>query len=159
MKRYHIFALLLAIGFSACNDDNPEAGPSYQGDNTNSNATRIFASVTERPNVTDVHKAACRLEIPQLNKAGDNNLFIVHTTTDFGINYCMEYDCTLKAQRWSAFRWDDFDALLIASTPLLPTNKLSIIATCTPNYMNSIHREFGGKLKTKYYVTSTANLT
>ncbi len=104
MKRYHIFALLLAIGFSACNDDNPEAGPSYQGDNTNSNATRIFASVTERPNVTDVHKAACRLEIPQLNKAGDNNLFIVHTTTDFGINYCMEYDCTLKAQRWSAFQ-------------------------------------------------------
>lgn len=106
MKRYHIFALLLAIGFSACNDDNPEAGPSYQGDNTNSNATRIFASVTERPNVTDVHKAACRLEIPQLNKAGENNLFIVHTTTDFGINYCMEYDCDLKAQRWSAFRWD-----------------------------------------------------
>ena len=106
MKRYHIFALLLAIGFSACNDDNPEAGPSYQGDNTNSNATRIFNWVTERPNVTDVHKAACRLEIPQLNKAGDNNLFIVHTTTDFGINYCMEYDCDLRAQRWSAFRWD-----------------------------------------------------
>lgn len=103
MKRYHILTLLLAIVFSACNDDNPEAGPSYHGDNTNSNATRIFASVTERPNVTDVHKAACRLEIPQL-KAGDNDLFIVHTTTDYGINYCMEYDCELKAQRWSAFQ-------------------------------------------------------
>ena len=94
----------LMFFFVACNDDNPEAGPTYPSDNTNGNATRVYDWVTENPKTTDVHEAACRLEIPQLDKTGDNNLFIVHTTSDFGINYCMEYDRNLKAQRWSAFQ-------------------------------------------------------
>ncbi len=104
MKRFPILTLLLAITFSACNNDDPEIAPGSEQGNTNGNATRIFAAVTENSTTTNVHEVATRLEIPQLNKTGQNNLFIVHTVPGFGVNYCMEYDCDLKAQRWSAFQ-------------------------------------------------------
>lgn len=110
MKHIHLtlaifFAATLGLALAACNDDNPEAGPTTGGGNANSNATRVFNGVTENPQTTDVHQAATRLEMPQLNRTGENNLFIVHTVST-GINYSMEYDCDLKAQRWAAYRWD-----------------------------------------------------
>ncbi len=53
---------------------------------------------------TDLRKVATRMEIPRL-KGGNDNLFIVHTTSD-GVNFCIEWNNPLRAQRWSAFRWD-----------------------------------------------------
>jgi len=101
-----ITGLCLGLVIAACNNDNPEAeGYGVDQENTNSNATRGFSGVTESSS-TNLKEVANRLEIPQLNQTGTNNLFVVHTVPGFGVNYCMEYDCNLKAQRWAAFRWD-----------------------------------------------------
>ncbi len=53
----------------------------------------------------DLREVAARLEIPRL-KGGKRNLFIVHTVPTYGVNYCVEWNYDLKAQYWSAFRWD-----------------------------------------------------
>ena len=103
-RKFPLLLLMLSVAFTACNDDDPEVAPANPG-NTNSNATRIFSSVTENAATTNARQVANRLEIPQL-RGNATDLFIVHTVPNYGINYCMEYDCNLKAQRWSAFRWD-----------------------------------------------------
>lgn len=46
---------------------------------------------------------ARRLEIPAL-KGGEGNLFLVHATGPYGVNFCVEWDCTKKAQRWTAYQ-------------------------------------------------------
>ena len=103
--KFPTLLLAMSLSFVACNeDDDPYRNPAST-DNTNSNATRYFSGVTENSKTTDIHQASTRLEIPQL-RGGANDLFIVHTVPTYGINYCMEYDCSLRAQRWSAFRWD-----------------------------------------------------
>ena len=51
-----------------------------------------------------LREVATRMETPRL-KGGNDNLFVVHTTSD-GVNYCIEWNYALRAQRWSAFRWD-----------------------------------------------------
>ena len=87
-------------------------------DNANSNAT-LLGTTNTRSNgevvklgsvsavsegSTDLRKVATRMEIPRL-KGGTDNLFIVHTTSD-GVNFCIEWNNKLRAQRWSAYRWD-----------------------------------------------------
>lgn len=57
-------------------------------------------SLNENANVSTnpvVHK----LEFPHLKKG--NNIVLVHTTSQYGINYSVEWDCTKKAQRWTAY--------------------------------------------------------
>ena len=92
----------LMLVFVACNNDS-DLEPDSSA-NVNSNATTVINGVTESPNATNLQQAACRLEMPQL-KGGDDNLFIVHTVPTYGINYSMEYDCSLRAQRWAAYQW------------------------------------------------------
>ncbi|MBQ8969262.1 MAG: DNA/RNA non-specific endonuclease [Bacteroidaceae bacterium] len=117
MKKYYLHLSLcllagLCITLTACNDDDdPDIAPTSNAQNANSNAGKGINGVTENPNTTNIKEVACRLEIPQL-KGGDKNLFIVHTVPTYGVNYCMEYDCTVKAQRWSAFRWDASNAVI-----------------------------------------------
>lgn len=53
----------------------------------------------------DLRQVAARLEIPRLN-GGNRNLFVVHTVPTYGVNYCIEWNYDLRAQYWSAFRWD-----------------------------------------------------
>ena len=101
-RKFPLLLLMLSVAFTACNDDDPEVAPANPG-NTNSNATRIFSSVTENAATTNARQVANRLEIPQL-RGNATDLFIVHTVPNYGINYCMEYDCNLKAQRWSAYQ-------------------------------------------------------
>ena len=102
LRKFPFLLLAFSVAFVACNEDEP-VGPSDPSGNANSNATRYFTGVTEDSHTTDVHQAATRLEIPQL-RGNATDLFIVHTVPTYGINYCMEYDCNLKAQRWSAFQ-------------------------------------------------------
>lgn len=92
----------LMLVFVACNNDSDLEPDSSV--NVNSNATTVINGVTESPNATNLQQAACRLEMPQL-KGGDDNLFIVHTVPTYGINYSMEYDRSLRAQRWAAYQW------------------------------------------------------
>ena len=61
--------------------------------NTNANAT------------TDGAEAKL-IEIPRL-KGGVTNMFLVKRISNGDINYCIEWNIAKKAQRWSAFRWDN----------------------------------------------------
>lgn len=96
--------LLLLFTLAACNDDDPITAPGSNAGNSNSNAALSHINGVTEQSTTNISDAARRLEIPRL-KGGQENLFIVHTVPTYGINYCMEYDCTLKAQRWAAFQW------------------------------------------------------
>lgn len=77
---------------------------------------------------TDLRAAAARMEIPRL-KGGNNNLFVVHTVSKMGVNYCVEWNYDLRAQHWSAFRWDKANtggsagrAEDFLEDPLIPTD-------------------------------------
>ena len=49
---------------------------------------------------------AARLEIPKL-KGGVVNMFLVKKLSNGDVNFCIEWDISKKAQRWTAFRWDN----------------------------------------------------
>ena len=49
---------------------------------------------------------AARLEIPKL-KGGVVNSFLVKKLSSGEVNFCIEWDIAKKAQRWTAFRWDN----------------------------------------------------
>ena len=130
---------VLLQGCDINNDD--DIAPSK--DNTNSNAT-LLGTANTRSNgevvklgtvnavsegSTNLRNAATRMEIPRL-KGGNDNLFIVHTTSD-GVNFCIEWNNTLRAQRWSAFRWDRSNSVkkttrseAWAPDPLIPTTPI-----------------------------------
>lgn len=108
------------VFFTACNDEDKYIPPTSTATNQNSNAKFTGTTAVTNSNgrivncgsiqavtegTTNLQQAACRLEIPKL-KGGEQNLFIVHTVPTYGINYCMEYNYTLRAQWWSAYRWD-----------------------------------------------------
>ncbi|HBE55052.1 MAG TPA: DNA/RNA non-specific endonuclease [Prevotellaceae bacterium] len=100
------YVLLLATLFlAACGEDLPT--PSGGDANTNSNAALVGPAgeshVTESSG-TNCAQVSMRLEMPHL-KGGTQNLFVVHTLGDGTVNYCMEYDCSLRASRWTAYRW------------------------------------------------------
>ncbi|MDE5561185.1 MAG: DNA/RNA non-specific endonuclease, partial [Bacteroidaceae bacterium] len=89
-------AMCLAI--ASCGDDLPGAP---EGGQTVANENANRSAVPE----------ASRIEMPRL-KGGAYTQFIVKKARlrDNGVeefvNFCMEYDQTKKASRWTAFRWD-----------------------------------------------------
>ena len=107
----------LMFFFVSCDINNDDDfAPS--SNNTNGNA-KVMGTSNVRSNgsvvtlgsvsavsegATDLRQVASRMEIPRL-KGGNDNLFIVHTTSD-GVNFCIEWNNSLRAQRWSAYRWD-----------------------------------------------------
>ena len=139
-----LIILGLMFVFTGCNinDDEPYV-PSTSGNNgpnTNGNAQLLgngtpasYGNIVTMGSVnavtesgTNLRDVACRMEIPRL-KGGSDNLFIVHTVPTYGVNYCMEYNYTLRAQWWSAFRWDNSNTLKTVSRtdawapdPLIP---------------------------------------
>ena len=44
------------------------------------------------------------LEYPHL-KEGSDQLLVVHSTQQYGITYSIEYDCSKKSQRWTAYEF------------------------------------------------------
>ena len=66
--------------------------------NTNNNTT---VKETTNVNVNSVLGYAQRLEVPKLHN-GENDMFVVHTT-EYGVNYIVEWDCKKRAQRWVAY--------------------------------------------------------
>lgn len=46
----------------------------------------------------------CRIECPEPSEDSDNNLLIIKTDSTYGVNYALEWDCSKKAQRWSAMQ-------------------------------------------------------
>ena len=68
--------------FDPTDRENPEAK------NTNANPT--------------LRAEYSRLEMPHI-KGGSDNLVVVHTTSTYGVNYILEWDCEKKSQRWSCY--------------------------------------------------------
>lgn len=137
MKKNILYLLALCcLSLYACSEDE-ETGtiPTY---NSNGNSTsNIYNGVNDNGNWDNTY--ATRLEIPKLKDGADgNNIFLVHETSEYGVNYCIEWDCTLKAQRWTAFQmynsnnvtnWDrnnwsttEWKRDPFQPDPLLPTN-------------------------------------
>ena len=107
MKKLVLISLS-ALLLAACGGSDDPAPSGSGARNTNSNALLIkngsAQAVTEDVTTTDCQRVAMRMEMPRL-QGGSNNLFVVHTVGTYGVNYCMEYDCTLRASRWSAYQW------------------------------------------------------
>lgn len=88
--------LLFASLFISCSesDNLPKQGKGDQETETNANAN---------PKKLDPYYA--RLEFPHIKTDG-NNIVVVHSTTNYGVNYSVEWDCDKKAQRWSCYEMD-----------------------------------------------------
>ncbi len=101
LYRALFFAIVATPLLWSCGDEDDELLTPQHGtqvdvtDPTNTNA-----------NPTSSDPVAARLEIPKL-KGGVANMFLVKRISNGDINYCIEWDITKKAQRWSAFRWDN----------------------------------------------------
>jgi len=99
IKTFRFFVLLvgLCVGFASCGggDDDDNGG----GTTTTNNANK---------NTVTTDKAVSRLEFPRLK--GGNSVVIVYRTSDNNtydadrVNYCVEWDCDKKAQRWSCYQ-------------------------------------------------------
>lgn len=91
---YLCFACL-TLFFASCGDDNNPVID--DGKPVNKNA-----------NVVTTDKAVLRLEFPALKKTGRQQI-IVHrlSNTDYDkdrVNFCTEWDCDKKSQRWSCYQ-------------------------------------------------------
>ena len=87
MQKALIALLATTLFLVACDDDEPR--------------TISVPQSSQNSNDTEQEFYSGRLEIPRLK--GGNNLFVVHSTAQHGVNYCVEWDCDKRAQRWSAF--------------------------------------------------------
>ncbi len=96
MKHIRLVALsLLAAAltcFSCQEDDNlpSKKNNTETGTNTNCNATALNANYA-------------RLEFPHLKTDG-NNLVLVHSVANYGVNFAVEWDCDKRAQRWTCYQ-------------------------------------------------------
>lgn len=64
-------------------------------------------SANRNANNTVVCNYATRLEFPKLSSKGTNRIIVNKTNDRFdaeGVNYCVEWDTDLKAQRWSCYQ-------------------------------------------------------
>lgn len=96
MNKRHFLPLLLAaaLALTACGGDDNDSGNSGSGGTTTD---------TSNTNKNDASKNAylSRLEFPHIK--GGTSTVIVHETSGYGVNYCTEYDLTLRSQRWSCY--------------------------------------------------------
>ena len=106
MRLRNIFFLLIATLVIACGGSDDGIGSGNEENNSsNSNSTNINTNTTvrERTNVNNnsALEFAKRPEVPKLHN-GENDMFVVHTT-EYGVNYIVEWDCKKRAQRWVAY--------------------------------------------------------
>ena len=101
-KLITLFLILIAISFACTEDEVKDIDPNNANSNAAIISNNMVVMVSEDTRLT-AQEAAMRLEMPAL-RGGAKNLFVVHTASGYGINYAMEYDQSLKASRWSAYR-------------------------------------------------------
>ena len=73
---------------------------SCSGDDNN-DSTKTTAN--ENANSTTLYPEYGRMEMPRIK---DGSRIIIHKTDQFGINYIVEWDDGLRAQRWTCYRLD-----------------------------------------------------
>lgn len=94
----HLLLLMAAACLAACNGSDSN-GDSSNGNSSNANKNTVTSSLT----VTGGQKSVVtRTEFPRV-KGDANNTIIVHSTSQYGINYCTEFDLSKKSQRWSCY--------------------------------------------------------
>ena len=94
MKRLLIFIIGITL-LAACGDDN-------DNNNESPNPTPTSKNTNANPTLKPEYR---RLEMPRI-KGGANNLIVVHSTAQNGVNYILEWDCLKKSQRWSCYTLD-----------------------------------------------------
>lgn len=77
------------------------------GGNDSNDVSGDKTTVNANANGTDKSPYATRIEVPRVMK-GNNYLFLAKTTQDLndGVNYCIEWDCMKRGQRWTCWMWD-----------------------------------------------------
>ena len=94
LKTYTLFAATIFM-VAACGDDDTQSNGSASSSGKIANINKNTAK--GQP------EEVLRLEFPHLNDG--NNVIIVHKTNDsYGVNYCVEWDCDKKSQRWSCYQ-------------------------------------------------------
>ena len=98
-----LFLLLTAtLTLASCGDDNDDIIISSGGGNSSE------AGTNSNKNTSGPSEAKYRYEFPKLK--GGTSVVVVHksmlnkNTKDEGINYCVEWDYSIKAQRWSCYQ-------------------------------------------------------
>lgn len=102
MKTKKLFMLMTAVlALAACGDDGEDIV-------IDKNTNKKEASANINRNTDGPNEAKYRLEFPHLK--GGNNVVIVHRAVmnnslgDVGVNYCVEWDPSMTAQRWSCYQ-------------------------------------------------------
>ncbi|MBQ7443437.1 MAG: DNA/RNA non-specific endonuclease [Bacteroidaceae bacterium] len=70
------------------------------------NSDELTPTTNRNANSAAQGTAATRLEMPHL-RSGVVDMFLVKRTSNGEVNFCIEWDIAKKAQRWTAFRWDN----------------------------------------------------
>jgi len=91
------FVITLTLpAFSSCSGDNDgETGTA----NANANNAQVFPEYA-------------RMEMPHVK---DGSRIIIHRTDAFGVNYIVEWDDGLRAQRWTCYRLDPKNSIKIGN--------------------------------------------
>ncbi len=88
----HLVLLAAALSLVACSGSDSD---SSNGGSSSANANRNIVSGNLPAEVT-------RTEFPKV-KDGSDNTIIVHSTSQYGVNFCTEFDLAKKSQRWSCY--------------------------------------------------------
>lgn len=107
MKLLRILPMLLGLFiFTACGEDENEYY--LGGEKPSSTPTTQSNSTNNNQNSTSQNEYVGRLEFPHVR--GGNSLVVVHTDTlnsqtkEWGVNYSLEWDTDLHAQRWCCYQ-------------------------------------------------------
>ena len=72
------------------------------GDDDNTDSSSATTQVTNFNKNPEKNENYLRLEFPKI-KDDNNNLIVVHSTQQYGVNYSIEWDCKKRAQRWTCY--------------------------------------------------------
>ena len=87
--------VICAMALCSCSGGDDNGGGSSEKPSKTKNAN---ANPTTR-------KEYARLEMPRI-KGTDDNLVLVHSTSEYGVNFIVEWDCIKKSQRWTCYTID-----------------------------------------------------
>lgn len=97
MQYKHLLpVIILTLSIVACSDDDklPHNDDKQQASTDNKNQNPATVSEWRR------------LEFPRIKNDG-NSIVLVKTVPMFGINFCVEWDCLKKSQRWTCYQMYD----------------------------------------------------